>query len=81
MYELILHAQISSTRHEQVLQILAGVTAMQPVDFSEQVLIFQKLKSAETAAASKKKASGQNVPPMQRLQYVSTGSLMGHDCG
>ena len=71
MYELILHSQIPFTRHKQVQQMLAGVTATQPVAISEQVLLFQQLKSAESGATNSKKGAltGQNAA-VQRLRCV-----------
>jgi len=41
MHELLLHAAIPSSRHEQVLSILAGVAAMQPIPILEKHLIFK----------------------------------------
>jgi hypothetical protein len=41
MHELLLHASIPSSRHEQVLSILAGVAAMQPISILEKHLIFK----------------------------------------
>lgn len=68
MYELILHSQVAAPRQNQVLQILAGITAMQPVQITEQVLIYQQLKAAGTTTANKKKAANQtNSAP--RLRY------------
>jgi len=73
MYELLLHSQIPYTRHTQVHQILAGVTATKPVAISEQISLFQQLKSAEPGATNSKKGAptGQNAGP-QRLRYVLT---------
>jgi len=41
MHELLLHASIPSSRHEQVLSILAGVAAMQPIPILEKHLILK----------------------------------------
>ena len=73
MYELILHSQIAAARQDQVLQILAGATAMQPVPILEQSLIFQQLKSTEAAATTKKGTQSQPTAA-QRLRYVVYGS-------
>lgn len=67
MYEIILHSQVVASRQNQVLQILAGVTSMQPVRILEQNLVYQQLKSAEAAATTKKGAPNQSVTP-QRLR-------------
>lgn len=45
MHELLLFGQISSSRHDQVLNILAGVAAMQPVPILEKHLIFRPNKA------------------------------------
>ena len=61
MQEYILYSQIPASRLDQVLHILAGVTASQPVNISEQCLIYQQLKSADNFFAKK----GQVKQPQQ----------------
>lgn len=62
MHEFLLYSQIPAGRHDQVLHILAGVTASQPTPIREQTLIYQQLKlpdagiSKRTAAANKPNA-------------------------
>ena len=41
MHELLLFGQIHPSRHDQVLNILAGVAAMQPVPIRERHLVFK----------------------------------------
>lgn len=41
MHELLLFGQVPSSRHDQVLNILAGVAAMQPVPVLEKHLVFK----------------------------------------
>lgn len=67
MHEFILYSQISAARHDQVLQILAGVTAAQPIDFSEQHVIYQQTKSAHATAGKKGQAA--QPPRMAQLSY------------
>lgn len=67
MYELILHAQVAAARQNQILQILAGITAMQPVSIHEQCLVYQQLKPTQGAGA-RKGAQSQPVT-QQRLRY------------
>lgn len=67
MYELILHSQIAASRQNQVLQILAGITAMQPVDIREQSLVYQQLKPTQTNNA--KKGAASQAGTQQRLRY------------
>lgn len=44
MHELLLFGQVPSSRHEQVLSILAGIAAMQPQPFLEKRLVFKPAK-------------------------------------
>ena len=44
MHELLLQATIPSTRHHQVLSVLAGIAAMQPISIHEKHLIFKPLE-------------------------------------
>ncbi len=68
MHEFSLYSQIPATRHGQVLQILAGVTASQPTATFEQTLIYQQARLAETG--SKKAPAGrQSAVPASRLSY------------
>jgi len=53
MHEFSLYSQVASTRHMQVLNILAGVTASQPINISEQCLVYQQLKPDTVVAARK----------------------------
>ena len=41
MHELLLFGQVSSSQHEHVLSILAGIAAMQPQFFLEKRLVFE----------------------------------------
>ena len=41
MHELLLHASVPSSRHDQVLSILAGIAAMQPIPMLERHLVFK----------------------------------------
>ena len=41
MHELLLHATVPSSRHDQVLSILAGIAAMQPIPMTEKHLVFK----------------------------------------
>ena len=63
MHEFILYSQVPASRHEQVLNILAGVTASQPVNISEQCLIYKQLKVATSVVP--KKGSARQAPPSQ----------------
>ncbi|WPH01069.1 Hypothetical protein R9X50_00390400 [Acrodontium crateriforme] len=67
MHELLLFTQIPASRHDQVLHVLAGVTAAQPIECREQNLIYMQTKLADVAVS--KKAPNKQAPPAQRLSY------------
>ncbi|KAK0260903.1 hypothetical protein B0A54_01286 [Friedmanniomyces endolithicus] len=69
MHEFSLYSQIPATRHGQVLQILAGVTASQPTSTLEQTLIYQQARLTETGTSKKASAGRQNAVPASRLSY------------
>lgn len=66
MQEFILYSQVPAGRHDQVLHILAGVTASQPVSISEQCLVYQQLRAAD---ASVSKGQVQQPQQPQRRYY------------
>ena len=49
MHELLLFGQIAASRHDQVLNILAGVAAMQPVAVFEKHLVFKPNRPSASA--------------------------------
>ena len=57
MHEFLLYSQVPAARHVQVLQILAGITAAQPIKFSEQHVVYQQLKATQTASTKKTQAT------------------------
>ncbi|CAK4027793.1 hypothetical protein B0A54_01286 [Lecanosticta acicola] len=63
MHEYLLYSQIPATRESQVLQLLAGVTAAQPVDVYEQTLIYAQQKIPEVAVNKKTKQPQQKRDP------------------
>jgi mediator of RNA polymerase II transcription subunit 18, fungi type len=70
MHEYILFSQVSVARHDQVLQILAGITASQPTEIFEQHLIYQQLKpSATTTSKKTQPGKQQQVAQAQQLTY------------
>ena len=79
MQEFILYSQVLAARHGQVLNILAGVTASQPAKLSEQTVIYQQLKTAETAGV--KKGQTKQAPQSQRLNYVKLVRDLIQDTG
>lgn len=69
MHEFILYSQIPATRHTQVLHILAGVCAAQPVHITEQHLIYQQLKVADAVTSKKSGPVKQQSAQVQRPSY------------
>ncbi|TKA82995.1 hypothetical protein B0A55_04660 [Friedmanniomyces simplex] len=69
MHEFALYSQIPATRHDQVLQILAGVTASQPTATLEQTLIYQQARLADTGNSKKVPTGRQTAAQTQRLCY------------
>lgn len=67
MQKFALYAQIPVSRQKQVLNILSGVTAQQPVDIHEQHLIYRQTKLANTV--SSKKGATKQTTPKQELTY------------
>lgn len=65
MHEFILYSQVPGSRYSQVLNILAGVTASQPVNVSEQTLVYQQLKVTEPTGP--RKGQTNKGPQTQRL--------------
>ena len=73
MHEFALYSQVPSSRHNQVLALLAGVTASQPARSCELVLIFQPMQPPN--AALKKGAIPKPVVQTQRLYSQVTRQL------
>ncbi|KAK5127354.1 hypothetical protein LTR85_006693 [Meristemomyces frigidus] len=69
MHEFLLYSQIPVTRHEQVLHILAGVCAAQPISVCEQHLIYQQLKVADAAGSKKGAPAKHQSAQAQRQSY------------
>ena len=55
MHEILLFSQIAPNRHNQVLNVLAGVTGSQPFLYQDQTALFAQLRLPETTVSSKKK--------------------------
>ncbi len=76
MHELLLFGQIPSSRHEQVLNILAGVAAMQPVPALEKHLVF-KPNRLPASARPVQVGGAQDIQKsqVQALQAQNQGDL------
>lgn len=69
MQEFILYSQIPVTRHDQVLNILAGICAAQPTNICEQHLIYQQVKVADTGTSKRGVPVKQHSTQTQRPSY------------
>ena len=76
MHELLLFGQVPSSRHDQVLNILAGVAAMQPVTVLEKHLVF-KPKRLPASARPVQVGGAQDIQKsqVQALQARNQGDL------
>ena len=76
MHELLLFGQVPSSRHDQVLNILAGVAAMQPVPVVEKHLVF-KPNRLPASARPVQVGGAQDIQKsqVQALQAQNQGDL------
>ena len=76
MHELLLFGQIPASRHDQVLNILAGVAAMQPVPVLEKHLVFKPNRlPASARPVQVGGAQGIQKSQVQALQAQNQGDL------
>ena len=66
MHELLLFGSVPVTRHDQMLQILAGVAAMQPIRIVEKHLIFQPVKPANLNGLTVETSQLQQLQALQK---------------
>lgn len=66
MHELLLYGQVSATRHDQVLKILAGVAAMQPRRLLQRRIIYKPEREPEEPGSHLRRGGTQNVAVKQR---------------
>ena len=71
MHELLLFSQISPARHNQVLNILAGVTGSQPFAYQDQTALFAQLRIPEINLSSKKKPAPGTPQPQKWIHKLS----------
>ena len=71
MHELLLFSQISPARHNQVLNILAGVTGSQPFAYQDQTALFAQLRLPEINISSKKKPAPGTPQPQKWVHKLS----------
>lgn len=75
MHELSLMCQVPSARHEQISQILTGLTAMQPARVIERHLIFKPRRVPGVKGGQVGGSQGIQNPQTQALQGQLQGEL------
>ena len=72
MHELLLYGQVPATRHEQLLNILAGITAMQPQRVVERHALYKPTRTSAPASVQKGGTQGvQNAQKQAQTQRVT----------
>ncbi|KAF2160324.1 hypothetical protein M409DRAFT_60026 [Zasmidium cellare ATCC 36951] len=67
MHEYLLYAQVPVVRGRQVLNILAGVTASQPVPIREEHVVLAELKPEPAVVKKTKQQQEKQIPSYRRL--------------
>ena len=78
MHELLLHGTVPTTRHSQVLSILAGIAAMQPQPFHERRLIYKPTRPIarpSVQVGGSQAVQSKQANPMQTVQGAIQGDL------
>ena len=78
MHELLLFGSVPSARHPQLLNVLSGLTLMQPSPLrSERHLVFKPNRSPNTVASSLKVGGAQDVGVVKSHQQMQAAALLG----
>jgi mediator of RNA polymerase II transcription subunit 18, fungi type len=76
MHELLLYGQLPAARHEQLMNVLAGLTAMQPHRVTERHVLFQPTHGPVQAQVQKGGTQGlYNKKPKQAPQGQQSRDL------
>ncbi|KAL8885543.1 MAG: hypothetical protein Q9215_006615 [Flavoplaca cf. flavocitrina] len=78
MHELLLHGTVPSTRHNQVLSILAGIAAMQPQPYHERRHIYKPTRPIvrpSMQVGGSQAVQSKQANPMQTVQGAIQGDL------
>lgn len=73
MHELLLFGQVPATRHDQVLNVLAGIAAMQPQPVLEKHLVFKP--NRKPGSGAQKQVGGAQDIQKARTQQVQAEEL------
>lgn len=75
MHELLLYGQVSASRHDQVLKILAGVAAMQPRRTLQRRIIYRPEREPEEPGSHLRRGGTQAVAVKQKQQTTTPTQL------
>ncbi|KAI9715964.1 MAG: hypothetical protein M1812_005598 [Candelaria pacifica] len=75
MHELLLFGQVPTSRHDQLLKIIAGIAAMQPQRVLERHLIFKPSRKSGPAGRKVGGSQGIQSSQMQALQGQMHGEM------
>ncbi|KAI9764669.1 MAG: Mediator of RNA polymerase II transcription subunit 18, partial [Candelina submexicana] len=75
MHELLLFAQVPTSRHDQLLKIIAGIAAMQPQRVLERHLIFKPSRKPGPGGRKAGGSQGVQSSQMQALQGQMHGEM------
>lgn len=73
MHELLLYGQVPAARHEQLLNILAGVTVMQPRRIVERHALYRPIKSPSANVIQR--GGTQNIQTQKQAQNQRANDL------
>lgn len=76
--EFVLFSPVAVQRHDQILNILAGVTAMQPRPICEQHLVYAQLRQASETTTTKKTISGKSAAQASVTKQLTHRHLIRH---
>lgn len=75
MHELLLYGQVSASRHDQVLKILVGVTAMQPRRILQRRIIYKPEREPDEPGSHLRRGGTQAVAVKQKQQTTTPTQL------
>ncbi|KAL5120564.1 hypothetical protein ACEQ8H_001583 [Pleosporales sp. CAS-2024a] len=76
MHELLLYGQVSAGRHDQVLKILAGVAAMQPLHILERCIIYKPQREPEEPGLNVRRGGTQNIAQKQGNKAATAAAAL-----
>jgi mediator of RNA polymerase II transcription subunit 18 len=75
MHELLLYGQVPAGRHDQVLKILAGVAAMQPLRILQRCIIYKPTREPEEPGLNVRRGGTQNIAVKQTKPAAAAAAL------